>query len=125
MRYLMVALLLVSCSKEMPVKEINGLSFQAGGKNYFYANPVITSEPFCDKVLYSISGSNTASEELLISVVTKKLTTGSYPAGLSYWGKYLLSNDITLNVISSDNGCLTATFAGSTASGELRHVRMN
>ncbi|MGE5520783.1 MAG: hypothetical protein ACM3VS_12710 [Candidatus Dadabacteria bacterium] len=125
MRYLIVVLLLVSCSKEIPLRETEGLRFQAEGKSYFYSKPIVSAEPFCGKTLYSITGTNDPSEKLLLSIVTNNLTPGTYDAGLSYWGKHMISNNITLNVISCQNGILTATFSGTVASGELLNVHLN
>ncbi|MGE5521753.1 MAG: hypothetical protein ACM3VS_17650 [Candidatus Dadabacteria bacterium] len=125
MRYILIVLLLASCTKDIPSKEQDGLSLQFGGKTYFYSNPVITREPFCNKMLFSISGNNDPSGRLLISVVTDSLHPGSYAAGLTYWGKISVSNDVVINVVSTEHGHLSATFAGQLTSGVLRNVPLN
>jgi hypothetical protein len=119
--FLIVTLFLVSCSKQ-PTGETEGISYQTATTSIFYAKGNLTAQRFCTKMLYTISSQVDSTEELMISVVTDSLKTGSYQAGLSHWGSPSLADNITLNVVSYNNGVLNATYAGTLSSGRIRNV---
>lgn len=118
---LIVVLFLVSCSKQQ-TGETDGISFRTPTNSIFYSKGTIKAEPFCTRKLYTITSQVNSSEELMISIVTDKLVAGSYQGGLSHWSKPMLSDNITLNVISFNDGVLNATFAGTLSSGIIKNI---
>jgi hypothetical protein len=120
--FLIISIILISCTKENDTVVNGGILLRIKGKTLCYYNVTIKEEAFCRKNLFSISADGNLKEELLISVVTDSLQKGTFNAGLNYWGTLPLTNNITLNVLSYKDGLLNATFNGSIISGEIRNV---
>jgi hypothetical protein len=111
MRNLLVLLILVSCSKAQPPDGIY-LKTTIGSA---YSIATISSEPFCGRRLYSFKGG-----DLLISLIADSLKSGSYEAGMNWWGH--MTDNIHLN-LSVEKGIVSGSFSGDNSSGRLINLK--
>jgi hypothetical protein len=81
---LCVCIAIISCSKERADKEKPGVSFEWNGKHISFDSVVVSAQPFCGQMLYSISAARN-NENFLISIVTDTLRSATYQAGFNYW----------------------------------------
>jgi hypothetical protein len=77
---LMITTLLLSCSRQ---EEPPALVLHYSGIEEDYRQVKLTIEPFCGRLLYSIS-----TPAVLISIVRDSVLKDSTPAGITYWGKW-------------------------------------
>lgn len=120
MKYLLIILIFVSCSKQQ-IRQNYEMTFDLNGKHYQYSRVIISSDPFCGSILNTIEGINDSTDIFLISIVTDSLCSRIYSGDINVGANLFsrsfsgISTSLTIS-LDKESGNISANFYGTLVS---------